>query len=139
MNVREAAIALFNQEWKDFQDNPNTKWRQKVTLLTYIYFHDVAATFLNCYFHAENAVMDLSEDMAGDIGWARFPYSDPAFPNNLIELLYRRALRYVRRFSHNIPLFEKVEQTLNLLIAKHKHLHMGCYDRDTSILEVSGD
>lgn len=139
MDVREAAIALFNQEWKDFQDKPNLAWTSKGTLCTNIQCDNGIVLFIDCYFHVENVVVDLAGDIIGEGGWIRIHYSDPTFPNNLIELLYRRALDYICSFRESIPLFEQVEQTLNLLIAKHKHLHMGYCDRDTSILEVSSD
>lgn len=139
MNVKQTAIALFNQEWLDFQGGSNLSWIKKGAGCVQIHHTDRATTCVNFYFHAENAVVDLSGDIVDGDGWLRFQYADPVFPSNLIALLYRRALGYVRKFRDTIPLFEYTEQVLNLLLTKHERLDTSGCNRDAGVLVVGCD
>lgn len=144
-DVQEAAIALFAEGFQEFEE-VHLSWPNEHTCYVLRRGGDGSTCLADLYFHADNAILDLAKDVSDGTGWKRFQYADPAYPHNLIELLYRRCLDWLRdvyRLGDALGAgaaahLQKTEQAVHLLLAENQRLHLGLDDGRPGVLVVSG-
>lgn len=137
--VQQAAIALFNEGFQEFEE-VHLSWPNEHSCYVLRRNGDGGSICLaDLYFHAENAILDLAKDVTDGTGWKRFQYADPAFPHNLIELLYLRTLDWLRRLYRFEPWFEELEERVHLLLAENQRANLGFDHGRPCVAVVSGD
>lgn len=133
MDVAKAAVALFTEGFQEFW-SIRTVWPNDHTC--HIQNNGSPSSHVaSLYFHSENVILDLDKAIIDGGDWKRFSYADPAYPYNLIELLYGRILHWLRGFGG----FQQTEQIINLLLAQNKRLHLGQDDGGAGVLVVRRD
>ncbi len=135
-DVQQAAIALLTEGFQEF-DGIHLSWPTEHTCHVLRKEGDSSTCLADIYFHADNAIIDLSKHVSDGTGWKRFQYADPAYPCNLIELLYRRGLDWLRRLD--LPHLQETEQTVHFLLAENERLHLGLHDGGPGVLVVGRD
>lgn len=144
-DVTKAAIGLFAEGFQDFEA-VHTSWPNEHSCYILRHHADGSTLLGTLYFHNDNVILDPSPEL-GDGAWIRFPYADPAYPFNLIELLYDRLrgyLRHLYRFGDALSAgatlhLQKTEESIDLLLAHNQRLHLGEADGRPSVLVIAPD
>ncbi len=118
MKIQEAATALFAQGFKEFE-GVHLSWPTDTNCMVINRENGSSKQLADLYFHSDNIVVDLFL-MKGGVNWLRYEYADPAFPYNLIDLLYHKILDYFGRHSR----FQEIKKIIDLLLAENKRLHI---------------
>lgn len=144
VTVAEAAIAIFKEELPilphveyRWSTSNNCQCRISDRIDQWPWPHVLCgAGMVDIYFHAERAIIDVE----GKIGWDRFPYSDPAFPNELIDQMLRGVLHRLNAYyPTSVPALQTLKKRVDSLLRKDQVANLRLNDRNAGILVLGGD
>lgn len=134
MNVQAAAIALFNQEFKEFE-RVCLLWSSSQVCYVWRDSGNGKIHLAALFFHSDNVIVDLGNGTS----WKKFLYADPVFPHDLINLLYHHFRDWFQHaiLDDSIAVdLKQVQETIDLLIIENERFYVTDDNRSTSVVVV---